>query len=107
MVIPVGVFSAILGHGVISWIPGIEIFGNQIFGIERPFSMLSLWGVVALVGILVNDAVVMLDKYNNYLKEGMSTEEAAILAGRSRFRAIILTTITTFVGLFPLILETK
>ena len=89
MVVPVGVFSAILGHGLVG----------------RPFSMLSIWGVVALIGILVNDAVVMLDRYNRNLKEGMNLQEAVIQAGRSRFRPIILTTITTFVGLFPLILE--
>ena len=89
MVVPVGVFSAILGHGIVG----------------KPFSIMSVWGVVALIGILVNDAVVMLDKYNRNLKEGMSMEDAVIGAGKSRFRAIILTTITTFVGLFPLILE--
>ena len=89
MVVPIGIFSAIFGH----WIVG------------RPFSMLSVWGVVALIGILVNDAVVMLDKYNRSLEKSMDMEQSAIGAGRSRFRAIILTTITTFVGLFPLILE--
>ena len=72
---------------------------------NRPFSTLSVWGVIALIGILVNDAVVMLDKYNRNLEEGMNMTDAAISAGTSRFRAIILTTITTFVGLFPLILE--
>ena len=91
MVIPVGIFSAILGHGIM----------------DRPFSTLSVWGVIALVGILVNDAVVMLDKYNRNLEEGMNIKKAVISAGTSRFRAIILTTITTFVGLFPLILETS
>jgi multidrug efflux pump subunit AcrB len=89
MVVPVGVFSAILGHGIVG----------------KPFSIMSVWGVVALIGILVNDAVVMLDKYNRNIAEGMSMEDAVVGAGRSRFRAIILTTITTFVGLFPLILE--
>ena len=73
----------------------------------RPFSTLSVWGVIALIGILVNDAVVMLDLYNRNLKKGMNIKEAAIAAGTGRFRAIILTTITTFVGLFPLILETS
>jgi len=89
MVVPVGIFSAILGHGILG----------------RPFSMLSVWGVVALIGILVNDAVVMLDKFNRNLESGMDIKTAVISAGTSRFRAIILTTITTFVGLFPLILE--
>ena len=89
MVVPIGVFSAILGHGIIG----------------KPFSIMSVWGVVALIGILVNDAVVMLDKYNRNLDEGMDMEQAVIGAGKSRFRAIILTTITTFVGLAPLIFE--
>ena len=89
MVVPIGVFSAILGHGIVG----------------KPFSIMSVWGVVALIGILVNDAVVMLDKYNRNMAEGMSMEDAVVGAGKSRFRAIILTTITTFVGLFPLILE--
>ena len=89
MVVPIGIFSAILGHGIVG----------------KPFSMMSVWGVVALIGILVNDAVVMLDKFNRNLEEGMDMKQAVIGAGRSRFRAIILTTITTFVGLAPLILE--
>ena len=66
---------------------------------------MSVWGVIALIGILVNDAVVMLDKYNRKLAEGMNMRDAVIEAGKNRFRPIILTTITTFVGLFPLILE--
>ena len=89
MVVPIGIFSAILGHGIIG----------------KPFSIMSIWGVVALIGILVNDAVVMLDKYNRNLTDGMNMSDAVVAAGKSRFRAIILTTITTFVGLFPLILE--
>ena len=91
MVIPVGVFSAILGHGIMG----------------KPFSTLSVWGVIALIGILVNDAVVMLDRFNRNLEEGMDIKKAVLAAGNSRFRPIILTTITTFVGLFPLILETS
>ena len=89
MVVPIGIFSAILGHGIIG----------------KPFSIMSVWGVIALIGILVNDAVVMLDRYNRNIAEGMSMNDSVISAGTSRFRAIILTTITTFVGLFPLILE--
>ena len=91
MVVPVGVFSALLGHGIVG----------------KPFSTLSVWGVVALVGILVNDAVVMLDQFNKNLAMGMPIKEAVLKAGVSRFRAIILTTITTVAGLYPLILETS
>lgn len=91
MVVPVGVFSALLGHGIVG----------------KPFSTLSVWGVVALIGILVNDAVVMLDQFNKNLAKGMHIKEAVLKAGVSRFRAIILTTITTVAGLYPLILETS
>ena len=91
MVVPVGVFSALLGHGIVG----------------KPFSTLSVWGVVALIGILVNDAVVMLDQFNKNLATGMPIKEAVLKAGVSRFRAIILTTITTVAGLYPLILETS
>ena len=53
----------------------------------------------------MNDAVVMLDTYNRYLREGMNTYDAAYEAGRSRFRPIVLTSVTTVVGLYPLIME--
>ncbi len=89
MVIPIGIISALLGHGIV----GI------------PFSLFSFWGIIALVGILVNDAVVMLDQYNKGLKSGLSAFEAVTEAGKSRFRPIILTSLTTVVGLYPLILE--
>ncbi|MCB9196433.1 MAG: efflux RND transporter permease subunit [Flavobacteriales bacterium] len=89
MVIPVGIFSALLGHGI----EGI------------PFSLFSFWGIIALVGILVNDAVVLLDQYNKGLKEGMSAPEAVLNAGKTRFRPVILTSLTTVVGLYPLIME--
>ena len=91
MVVPVGIFSALLGHGIVG----------------KPFSTLSVWGVIALVGILVNDAVVMLDQYNKNIASGLSIKDAVLKAGKSRFRAIILTTITTVAGLYPLILETS
>ena len=89
MVVPVGIFSALLGHGIVG----------------KPFSTLSVWGVVALIGILVNDAVVMLDQFNKNIAQGIPIKEAVQKAGKSRFRAIILTTITTVAGLYPLILE--
>jgi multidrug efflux pump subunit AcrB len=91
MVVPIGIFSALLGHGIVG----------------KPFSVLSIWGVVALIGILVNDAVVMLDQFNRNLIKGENINTAVINAGRSRFRAIILTTITTVAGLYPLIMETS
>ena len=75
-------------------------------GLEgKPISMLSAWGMVALSGVIINDAVVFLSKYNSNLLAGMKVPEAAHNAGVSRFRAIVLTTLTTTLGLYPLILE--
>lgn len=78
-------------------------WGHGLEGI--PLSMLSVWGMVALSGVIINDAVVFLSKYNRFLLEGMLVKEALIKAGLVRFRPIILTTITTTIGLYPLILE--
>jgi len=89
MVVPIGIFSAILGHAIVG----------------KPFSTLSVWGVVALIGILVNDAIVLLDQFNRQLSKGNTMKQSVILAGNARFRAIILTTITTVAGLYPLIME--
>jgi multidrug efflux pump subunit AcrB len=74
---------------------------------DFPINVLSLLGIIALIGIMVNDGLVLISKFNIYLKEGMSYDEALISAGKSRFRAIFLTTITTVAGLAPLILETS
>lgn len=91
LVLPAGIAGAILGHGIV----GI------------PVSLLSVFGMIALIGVLVNDAVVFLDKYNDLILEGYSSKEAGIEASRSRFRPILLTTITTTAGLLPLIAETS
>ena len=56
-------------------------------------------GIIALIGIMVNDGLVLISKFNSYLKEGLQFEEALFAAGKSRFRAIFLTTITTVAGL--------
>ncbi|MBN1598169.1 MAG: efflux RND transporter permease subunit [Bacteroidales bacterium] len=85
----------------LSWIGAV--WGHGIEGI--PVSMLSAWGMVALSGVIINDAVVFLSKYNLNLQEGMKQCEALYQAGISRFRPILLTTITTSVGLYPIILE--
>ncbi len=89
LLIPFGLVCAAVGHGIHG----------------QPISMLSMYGMIALSGVIINDAVVMLDKYNQNLTEGMTVEEAAHNAGTSRFRAIVLTSLTTVAGLFPLILE--
>ncbi len=74
---------------------------------DFPVNILSMLGIIALIGIMVNDGLVLISKFNNYLKEGMKFEEALLQAGKSRFRAIFLTTITTVAGLTPLIFETS
>jgi multidrug efflux pump subunit AcrB len=89
LVIPAGIAGAILGHGLV----GI------------PVSILSVFGMIALLGVLVNDAIVFLDRYNDLLLEGYSVREAALEAAVSRFRPILLTSLTTVAGLLPMIAE--
>jgi multidrug efflux pump subunit AcrB len=89
IMLPLGITGAMLGHGLEN----------------LPVSILSAFGMVALMGILVNDAVVFLDTYNRNLLQGMTIENAIFKAGISRFRPIVLTSVTTVAGLYPLILE--
>lgn len=91
MMVPLGWIGAVWGHG--------------LHGI--PLSMLSVWGMVAVSGVIVNDAVVFLQKYNQFLEESYSVADAAFKAGLARFRPIVLTTLTTTLGLYPIILETS
>ncbi|MCM4156270.1 efflux RND transporter permease subunit [Gramella sp. AN32] len=72
---------------------------------DFPINVLSALGIIALVGIMVNDGLVLIGKYNSFLREGMSFNDALYEAGRSRFRAIFLTSLTTVAGLAPLLLE--
>jgi multidrug efflux pump subunit AcrB len=78
-------------------------WGHFIHG--QQMSILSFLGVVALIGIIVNDSLVLVGKLNSFLKEGMSFKDAVFQAGYIRFRAIFLTSLTTIAGLAPLILE--
>lgn len=80
-------------------------WGHWIHGL--PINILSMLGIIALIGIMVNDGLVLIEKFNGYLRTGMDFEKALYEAGRSRFRAIFLTTITTVAGLAPLIFETS
>ncbi|MBK7130678.1 MAG: efflux RND transporter permease subunit [Crocinitomicaceae bacterium] len=91
LVIPAGVAGGILGHTLI----GI------------PVSILSAFGMIALIGILVNDAIVFLDQYNRNLRDGLTVKDAVFEAARSRFRPILLTSVTTVAGMMPLIMETS
>ncbi len=87
--IPFGVVGAIWGHVIM----GFDI------------SILSMMGILALSGVVVNDSLVLLDFANRNIKAGMPVEDALHLAGVSRWRAIILTTMTTVAGLGPMLLE--
>jgi multidrug efflux pump subunit AcrB len=89
LTIPLGFMGAIWGHVIH----------------DEPVSMLSLWGLIALTGTIINGSVVFMAKYNQNLVAGYRVLEGAIEAARSRFRPLFLTTVTTFSGLMPLILE--
>lgn len=81
------------------------LIGHLAFGLD--LSLLSLFGAVALAGIVVNDALVLVDFINRGIAEGLSYRAAVERAGTARFRAITLTSLTTVAGLFPLVLETS
>jgi len=72
-----------------------------------PVSLLSMFGIIALIGIIVNDSLVLISAMNRNLKDGMEFKEALFLAGTSRFRAVFLTSITTIAGLGPLMFESS
>ncbi|TMM52118.1 efflux RND transporter permease subunit [Maribacter algarum] len=80
-------------------------WGHWLHGL--PLNIFSLLGIIALIGIMVNDGLVLVGKFNINLRDGMTFENAIYEAGRSRFRAIFLTSITTIAGLAPLMLETS
>lgn len=91
-IIPFGMIGALIGH---------ILFDTTI-------SMMSLFGLVALAGVVVNDSLIMVDFINrNQEEDGTSLEEAIVGAGTVRFRAILLTTVTTFLGLLPIMFETS
>ncbi len=80
-------------------------WGHWIHGLQ--LSLFSYLGIIALIGIIVNDALVFVGAYNNNIKAGMSVKEAIREASLSRFRPILLTSLTTMAGLGPLIAETS
>jgi len=79
------------------------IWGHVIMGAD--VTVLSMFGLVALTGVVVNDSLVMVDYVNRRRRDGMDLIEAVHTAGVNRFRAILLTSLTTFAGLTPLLLE--
>ncbi len=90
-VIPFGFAGAIFGHGLMN----------------LPVSILSLFGMMAMTGVVVNDSLVLMTRFNDLHRQGVPLREALITAGRSRMRAIFLTTVTTVCGLLPLLSETS
>ncbi|NJC25051.1 efflux RND transporter permease subunit [Neolewinella antarctica] len=89
LLMPFGAIGVIGGH----WL------------MDKPLSLFSFLGIVALIGIIVNDGLVFVSKYNENLRNKMPMMEALAEAGRSRFRPILLTSVTTFAGLAPLLLN--
>ena len=90
-VIPFGMIGAIGGH----------------FILNQPVSILSILGFVALTGVVVNDSLVMIDYINKKRIEGIEIKEAIEQSGVARFRPILLTSLTTFAGLLPILFETS
>lgn len=99
-VIPFGAIGAIMGH----WIMAV-VFGWN--GGDPILVPASLFGMMALSGVVVNDSLVMVHFINTRVKEGMPLYEAVRLAGVRRFRPILLTSLTTFFGLLPLMFESS
>ncbi|MEM7437731.1 MAG: efflux RND transporter permease subunit, partial [Myxococcota bacterium] len=89
--IPFGMIGAVWGHAAL----GLEI------------SLVSLMGVVALSGVVCNDSLILIDAINQNRASGMKLIEAVVEGGARRFRPILLTSLTTFVGLVPMITETS
>ncbi|MCD4831201.1 MAG: efflux RND transporter permease subunit [Anaerohalosphaeraceae bacterium] len=89
--VPFGIIGAVIGHIIMGY----------------SLSIMSLMGIVALVGVVVNDSLVLINYYNKLKDHGIAPHEAIHQAGTRRFRAIILTSLTTFGGLTPMIFETS
>ena len=89
-VIPFGIIGAVVGHMVL----GLAV------------STLSIIGIIALAGVVVNDSLIMVDFVNKSVAAGADEARAAVEAGKARFRAILLTSLTTFFGLIPIATET-
>lgn len=91
MIIPFGLVGAIIGH----WLMDFQL------------TILSMIGLLGLAGILVNNSIILVSRFDDRLKEGFSVSQAAVQATQDRFRAILLTTLTTIGGLSPLLFETS
>ena len=89
-VIPFGIVGAVIGHILM----------------KTELSIMSMCGIVALAGVVVNDSLVLVDYVNRHRSVSGKVIESALRAGGVRFRAILLTSLTTFAGLMPMLLET-
>ena len=90
-IIPFGFLGAIVGHAIV----GIEL------------TLFSFFGLIALTGVVVNDSIVLVDFINRRVRQGIPLKDALASAGSRRFRPIMLTSMTTIAGLFPMLLETS
>jgi multidrug efflux pump subunit AcrB len=90
-VIPFGLIGAVVGHAVL----------------DTTISMVSIIGCISLAGVVVNDSLIMVDFVNRKTREGLDYAVASIEAGAERFRAIVLTSLTTFFGLLPIMFESS
>lgn len=90
-IIPFGLVGAVIGH--------------LLLGFDLSF--ISIFGIVALTGVVINDSVVLIDYYNRELRKGEASLEAVLVAVRRRFRPILLTTMTTTFALLPMLTETS
>lgn len=79
------------------------VFGHAILGIE--LTLFSMFGLIALAGVVVNDSIVLVDFINHRIRDGMPLDDALVEAGRRRFRPVALTSITTVAGLSPMLME--
>ena len=75
------------------------------FVMDLSFSIYSIFGAIAAFGVVINDNLVLVDAYKRYLARGLSVTDAIVEAGKTRFRPILITSVTTFIGLIPLMLE--
>jgi len=89
--IPFGMVGAVLGHLLLGY----------------NLSIISILGIVALTGIVVNDSLILVDFINRSREKGMQNISAVLESGVRRFRPIVLTTLTTFFGLMPMLFETS
>ncbi|HSN81106.1 MAG TPA: efflux RND transporter permease subunit [Polyangiales bacterium] len=95
--IPFGMVGAVWGHVAMGWFLWDHV----------SLSLMSMMGVVALSGVVVNDSLILIDAINRFREGGMSLWEAVVSGAARRFRPILLTSLTTFFGLAPMILETS